>query len=156
MPQTLVQIVCMSSYTIYYVLETESHQLLPCQDCHHKHCLHANYLAPIWNGIQNDPGTPTLVGHGWRMGNKCNKTILVKDWMDRAPAPEAVLDLLSCLCSRSCQLPSYVSLINGLKYTDMMCQLYNCTNQVCDEGMNFPAENENDGDSEGSDGAEDQ
>ena len=134
--------------------ETESHQLPPCQDCLQKHCLRANYQAAIWRSLQNNPGTPTPVGHGWRMEKEDDQPMLVIDWMDRVPAPEAVLDLLSCLCSRSCKLPSCVCLTNGLKCTDM-CRLRNCTNQVCDEDLTVLAENENDSDSEASDDAED-
>lgn len=105
--------------------EVESHQLPPCQDCLKKHSERANFQAAIWKrSILADPNTPVPVRHGWKM----EEGHLVIDWMDGSPAPEAVLDLLSCKCSRVCKLPSCVCLLNGLKCTDM-CRLRECTNQ---------------------------
>ena len=49
--------------------------------------------------------------------------------MDGKPAPDAVLELLACRCTRSCKLPSCVCLANGLKCTDI-CTLKQCQNQV--------------------------
>ena len=54
---------------------------------------------------------------------------LVVHWMDGQPAPEAVLDLLACNCTRKCSLPKCVCLSNGLKCTDM-CRLQDCENQA--------------------------
>ena len=50
---------------------------------------------------------------------------LVIDWMGALPAPKAVLELLSCQCSRSCMLPSCSCMANGLKCTDL-CRLRDC------------------------------
>ena len=49
--------------------------------------------------------------------------------MDGQPAPQAVLDLLACNCTRKCSLPKCVCLSNGLKCTDM-CRLQECENQA--------------------------
>jgi len=54
--------------------------------------------------------------------------LLVIDWMEGQPAPEAVLDLLACNCSRQCIAQKCVCVSNGLKCTDM-CKLPNCENQ---------------------------
>ena len=54
------------------------------------------------------------------------------EWMDEKPAPDAVLELLACRCTRSCKLPSCVCLANGLKCTDI-CTLKECQNQVEDD-----------------------
>ena len=54
------------------------------------------------------------------------------DWMEGRPAPEAVLDLLACRCTRSCKLPNCVCLVNGLKCTDM-CTLKDCNNESVEE-----------------------
>ena len=62
------------------------------------------------------------------------------------PAPNAVLELLSCQCSRACKLPSCSCLINGLACTDM-CKLQNCTNKLEDseiEHVNYDDNEEDD------------
>ena len=53
--------------------------------------------------------------------------LMVVDWMDSQPAPEAILALLACKCSKTCTLPHCVCLANGLKCTDM-CKLSDCGN----------------------------
>ena len=58
--------------------------------------------------------------------------LLVVDWMDGRPAPEAILALLACKCSRMCTLPKCVCLANGLKCTDM-CKLSECENRSSDD-----------------------
>ena len=108
--------------------EIESHQLPPCKDSLSKHSLRANYQAGIWRrSLQANPETPNPNGRGWKM----DEQNLVIDWMDGTPAPEAVLNLLSCTCSRSCKPPSCACISSGLKCTDM-CRLRNCTNQPTD------------------------
>ena len=108
----------------------ESHQLPPCKDCLQKHILRANYQAGIWKRcLENDPDTPSPVGNGW----KIEEDQLVCDWMDGAPAPVAVLDLLACSCSRSCKPPNCVCLQNGLKCTDMCKHTKDCVNQTSGE-----------------------
>ena len=72
---------------------------------------------------------------------------LVIDWMDGTPAPQAVLDLLTCRCSKKCVLPSCQCMINGLKCTDM-CRLPNCENQS-------PISDDEDSDDEDTDGGDD-
>lgn len=41
------------------------------------------------------------------------------DWMDGDPALQAVLQLLSCNCTRSCKIPDCPFRVNRLKCTDM-------------------------------------
>ena len=110
--------------------EIESHQLPPCKDCLRKHTMRANYQACIWRcSLQCDPSIPDPVGFGWKMGNSTDGELgLTIDWMDGKPAPEAVLELLACRCSRSCRLPDCVCMANGLTCTDM-CRLQDCENQ---------------------------
>jgi len=48
------------------------------------------------------------------------------------PAPDAVLQLLSCRCVRSCKLPVCTCVSNGLKCTDM-CRLQTRSNQATEE-----------------------
>lgn len=53
---------------------------------------------------------------------------LIIEWMRGSPAPEAVLQMLSCKCVRACKLSDCVCLVNQLKCT-YMCKLKTCTNQ---------------------------
>ena len=113
--------------------EIESHQLPPCRDCLYKHVLHANYQAKIWkNSLVAKPDIPSPVGHGWKLDTSGGSGQLVIDWMDGQPAPQVVLDLLTCSCSRSCKLPSCECTSSGLKCTDM-CKLRTCDNQAENE-----------------------
>ncbi len=87
--------------------ELESHQLPPCQDCLMKHSLRSNYQATIWKrSVLADPQVPTPHGRGWKLETVDGQQQLNIDWMDGSPAPDAVLALLSCNCSRVCKMPS--------------------------------------------------
>lgn len=57
------------------------------------------------------------------MGTLADSQVLSIDWMEKKPAPETVLELLTCKC-KSCSC-----VVNGLKCTDI-CALANCENQV--------------------------
>ena len=48
------------------------------------------------------------VGKGWRMENEEEGEQLVVHWMEGQPAPEAVLDLLACNCTKKRLLPRFV------------------------------------------------
>ena len=65
---------------------------------------------------------------GWTTQTSGDASVLLIDWMDGKPAPEAVLQLLACKCRRACELPSCVCLSSGLKCTDL-CTLKDCINQ---------------------------
>ncbi len=104
--------------------ELESSQLPPCKDCLLMHAMRANYQAGIWRGsLQQHPEVPSPVEHGWARNNGQ----LTFKWMQGSPAPEAVLQLLSCKCSRKCKLPECQCMSNGLKCTNM-CNLQTCDN----------------------------
>ena len=54
---------------------------------------------------------------------------LVLHLMEGQPAPEAVLDLLACNCTKKCSFPLCMCLTNGLRCTDM-CKLTECEKQA--------------------------
>ena len=109
--------------------DVESKQLSPCNDKLREHSLWANCQAAVWRrSLERCPDIPSPVGSGW-----CTKDgKLVIDWMGDQPAPQAVLEVLSCQCSRSCKLPSCSCVVNGLKCTDM-CRLQDCTKKLEDD-----------------------
>ena len=109
------------------------------------HVLPANYQAAIWRKcLQSHPSVPDPKDYGWTTDPDGK---LVIQWMRGSPAPEAVLQLLSCQCVRSCKLPHCTCLSNGLKCTEM-CRLQTCNNQPSehDEEMEVELMDSDDGD----------
>ncbi|KAJ8405151.1 hypothetical protein AAFF_G00321420 [Aldrovandia affinis] len=114
--------------------ELESSQLPPCEDCLSMHAMRANYQAGIWRAsLQQQPHVPSPVKHGWARNDDGQLTV---EWMRGSPAPEAVLQLLSCNCSHRCKLPECQCMSSGLKCTNL-CKLQTCDNhpQEQDHGM---------------------
>ena len=70
---------------------------------------------------------PSPVGRWWKIEREEGAEQFAVDWMKGQPAPEAVLDLLTCTCPKKCTLPKYGCTANGLKCTDM-CKLQHCDN----------------------------
>lgn len=131
-PPKLQEQKSMISGTICSVLRkvSESHQLPPCKDCLVNHALRANYHAGIWRRcLEQNPQVPSPVGRGWKIEKDGADERLVLHWIDGQPAPQAILDLLTCNCSKKCVLPNCECLANGLKCTDM-CRLSDCENQA--------------------------
>ena len=94
----------------------------------------------IWkNCLEPCPNILEPEGHGWKSENGN----LLVDWMSDAPAPDTVLELLSCTCARSCSNDSCICLTNGLKCTDM-CRLKNCFNMADDNDVEFDSDDEYD------------
>ena len=87
--------------------EVESQQLPPCGDTLQKHILRTNYQAAIWRRcLHQYPNTPNPNGYGWKTSSGSNE--LKVDWMNGLPAPDAVLELLSCKCTRVCCSKMYL------------------------------------------------
>ncbi|KAJ8383302.1 hypothetical protein AAFF_G00222380 [Aldrovandia affinis] len=85
--------------------------------CHHASLQeHLHILSPV--------------EHGWARNDDGQLTV---EWM-RSPAPEAVLQLLSCNCSRRCKLLECQCMSSGLKCTNL-CKLQTCDNQPQEEGL---------------------
>ena len=119
--------------------ELDSSQLPPCEDCLFMHSLRANYQACIWRRcLQANLVPPHPKLNGWKLDEDGGLSV---DWMRGPPAPEAVLDLLTCNCVRSCKLPSCTCLTNGLRCTDM-CRLQTCSNQASEQELNQATEQE--------------
>ena len=86
--------------------------------------------------LQSCQGTPTPIGLGWREDGDH----FAIDWLSGDPALTAVLELLSCSCARSCQLPTCSCLANGLKCTDV-CKLLLCDNRSEDSTEEIVSDN---------------
>ena len=80
------------------------------------HALRANYQAAIWKRcLQSQPFIPSSK----IMARSDHDGELDVKWMWGFPAPDVVLQLLSCNCSRSCKLSNCSCLTNDSKCTDM-------------------------------------
>jgi len=53
----------------------------------------------------------------------------VIDWGEGLPAPEAVMEMLSCTCSRECLQDTCTCMQNKINCT-YLCKLATCTNQI--------------------------
>lgn len=104
--------------------EVESGQLPPCEDCLFMHSLRANYQSGVWHrALEQRPRIPNPSGHGW-----CDEDgKLAICWMTGSPAPDVIIEFLSCKCTSVCKLPNCQCLTNGLKCT-ITCKLQDCNN----------------------------
>ena len=130
--------------------ELESHQLPPCRHCLFKHILRANYQALVWKScLVPCPVIPSPIGHGWKHEGENDAYGI--DWMSVNPAPTAILEFLSCNCSRSCESNRCNCVANGLRCTDM-CSLQDCSNQeTIEEEDEVLAGSDDEGDDENTD-----
>lgn len=76
-----------------------SQSLPPCQVALRNHTMRANYQAAIWRqALDANPQIPSPESHGW----------LIRDGqldinrMSLPPAPEALLELILCGCTKDC------------------------------------------------------
>ena len=95
----------------------------------------------------NDPNTPSPEGHGWKFTTDGDAQVLAIDWMDGASAPEAVLELLSCKCRKSCKAPQCPCVVNRLVCSDM-CTLKTCENQPPESDSELDLSSDNDSEPE--------
>ncbi|KAG0719028.1 hypothetical protein GWK47_051331 [Chionoecetes opilio] len=126
--------------------QIESGQLPPCEDSLMQHTLRANYQAAIWRrSLENLPDVPApSAGHGWELDDGGSLKIR---WMAGLPAPDVVLNLISCTCRRTCRPSDCSCILNGLKCT-VVCKLQGCSNMVQDDAIVAQDANDSDGDSD--------
>ena len=109
--------------------EIESYQLPPCADSLFKHVLRANYQAAVWKrSLEPQPDIPSPLGLGWTLKHEDGREMMTIDWMDGQPAPQAVLELLSCKCRGKCKAPSCQCISHGLFCTDLCKHGKHCEN----------------------------
>ncbi|KAJ8383525.1 hypothetical protein AAFF_G00219750 [Aldrovandia affinis] len=106
-------------------INTAHHQLFctQCGELESASCHHAS--------LQEHLHILSPVEHGWARNDDGQLTV---EWMRGSPAPEAVLQLLSCNCSRRCKLLECQCMSSGLKCTNL-CKLQTCDNQPQEEGL---------------------
>jgi hypothetical protein len=81
--------------------------------------------------MESFPVIPSPVGNGWCKEDE----MLAIDWSDSLPAPEAVMELLSCDCAKECVEETCLCLQNNQRCT-YLCKLVTCSNQKDDDENN--------------------
>ena len=103
--------------------DVDSSQLPPCKDTLMLHAKRANYQACVWKRcLEQEADIPSPEGHGWMI----EAGLLVIDWMKGLPAPQVVMELIACKCSRVSKAPECQCVANALRCSPA------CKNQFCD------------------------
>ena len=72
----------------------------PCFDSLKIHFARAMYQVHIWrNCLVGHPDIPSPVGRGWDLNE--NRDFVIK-WNSINPAPDEILNMMFCSCSRKC------------------------------------------------------
>ena len=110
---------------------SQTYQLPPTQVALRKHILRANYQSAIWiRTLVAKPDLPSPDGHGWHVANGQLKV----DWMDQQPAPNKLLEVVSCGCQTGCTSARCSCQRASLPCTDV-CWCKNCENGRTLEGI---------------------
>ena len=108
----------------------ETHSIPPCLDSLHLHSRRAAYQTFVWrNCLIAKPDIPSPTGNVWELGE--NESISIKRNTVN-PAPDEVLELMFCTCSRNCVQGKCPCVNNGLLRTDV-CAKQQCENFMCFE-----------------------
>jgi hypothetical protein len=114
--------------------KVEPESLPPCRSSLKLHVLRANYQAAVWRrAVFATADIPSPDGHGWEVNDG---NIKIK-WLGSKPAPEEVLEMLSCVCKKTCTIDSCCCLKAGLKCTDMCllaCEHMASEDDIQDDG----------------------
>ena len=112
----------------------EPEALPPCESSLRLNVTRANFQAAIWRRANVQlPVIPSPHGHGWEVDNISNFVEFV--WLGSKPAPEEVLELLSCTFKRACTVENCSCLKAGLKCTDK-CSIQ-CEDMENDDGVQY-------------------
>ena len=127
-------------YQMFCANACQAHQLPPCKDALLKHISHANYQAAIWClSLVQSPTIPSPNGYGW-LSNKDGQ--LAIDWMSIQPAPQDIMALICCSCSRGCASGRCSCCKGGLSCTPLQklleptqsCELHTATPTTTERG----------------------
>ena len=105
---------------------SQCHQLPPTKDALRKHVARASYQAAVWRrALVCDPNIPSPNMHEWNLKDG----VLYVDWMSQLPAPQEMLEFISCGCKStgSCTTNRCSCYKNSLPCTDC-CGCLQCGN----------------------------
>ena len=108
--------------------------------------MRAGYQATIWRrALEAKPDIPHPSGHGWTLDTA---GVLSIHWMDQLPAPQALLELVSCGCTTGCATRRCTWKTHGMPCTDVYqcsrCENVQRTREGGDEDDLTSSENEGD------------
>lgn len=113
-------------FELFTRTRAKSRMLPPNKDSLTFHVKRANYQAFIWKrALEAKPKIDDPPGHGWKITGE----MLEIEWMRLPPAPDAILELMSCNCKRDCSNNSCQCRKNNLHCTDA-CGCDKCVNQM--------------------------
>ena len=76
--------------------------------------------------LRESPGIPHPSGHGWTLDTA---GVLSIHWMNQLPAPQALLELVSCGCTTGCATRRCTCKAHGMPCTDVcQCSRPGCKN----------------------------
>ena len=103
----------------------EEESLPPNQDSLALHIYRAAYQCYIWrNATRPILDLPDFTEHGWKIDDDGQLGI---KWMSLQPAPNALLLLVNCKCTKGCKNNRCSCRKSGLKCTDV-CKCHECKN----------------------------
>ena len=122
----------------------EPQQLPPTRDALLCHCKLVWYVASIIKkSLECNPDVPSPNGYGWIVDDAGMQVV----WMLRKPAPDEILELVSCNCGKSkCSTRACICKSHGLNCTDQ------CSCGECENGCSVDLEMNDDSDDEDDDG----
>jgi hypothetical protein len=95
------------------------------------HIKRANYQACVWRrAVVANPILPPPDQHGWVI----DANDLTVQWLGSRPAPDEVLELLSCLCKRACKIEECICMQAELKCTEL-CSNVKCDNMISEKSI---------------------
>ena len=114
--------------------QAESQKLPPSRAAFLEGIKRAQYQCIIWKSAPDpNPDKPMPDNYGWR--RDCDKYIPIMTTL--SPAPETLLQLIKCSCSKSvCETSRCKCKANNLYCTDLCCcgaEDDSCKNIVCDQ-----------------------
>ena len=111
--------------------KVEPEALPPCESSLRLHVTRTNYQAAIWRRAIV-PVIPSPHGHRWEVDNISNIVEFV--WLGSKPAPEEVLELLSCTCMNACTVENCCCCLKAdLKCSEMCSLSIQCENMANDD-----------------------
>ena len=117
-------------YKHFCTSKKDTAHLPPTQDELKQHIARANYQAVIWRrSILSSIQPPNPQNHGWKVVDSQLEPV----WMLQAPAPDSVLELLSCGCGGDCSTAKCTCRRNRLACTDLCHCSESCENGTTDD-----------------------
>ena len=90
----------------------------PCFSSLRQHISRSNYQTKIWRlSLASNPEIPSPDGHGWYFDERGELEIR---WMDCRPAPDEILELVSCDCKKKCIESSCICIQLGFRFRQLI------------------------------------